>query len=74
MEMCVVDIGYGFERFVWMSYGILMVYDVVFGYVIELFKKMVGVEKIDECILMENFRLVGMFDIEDMGDLCYLRE
>ncbi|AJC71607.1 alanyl-tRNA synthetase [Thermococcus guaymasensis DSM 11113] len=74
METRVVDTGYGLERLVWMSHGTPTAYDAVLGYVIEPLKKMAGVEKIDECILMENSRLAGMFDIEDMGDLRYLRE
>ncbi|WP_297467951.1 alanine--tRNA ligase [Thermococcus sp.] len=74
METKVVDTGYGLERLVWMSHGTPTAYDAVLGYVIEPLKKMAGVEKIDERILMENSRLAGMFDIEDMGDLRYLRE
>lgn len=74
METRVVDTGYGLERLVWMSHGTPTAYDAVLGYVIEPLKKMAGVEKIDERILMENSRLAGMFDIEDMGDLRYLRE
>ncbi|ASJ01384.1 alanine--tRNA ligase [Thermococcus gorgonarius] len=74
METKVVDTGYGLERLVWMSHGTPTAYDAVLGYVIEPLKKMAGVEKIDEKILMENSRLAGMFDIEDMGDLRYLRE
>lgn len=74
METRVVDTGYGLERLVWMSHGTPTAYDAVLGYVVEPLKKMAGVEKIDERILMENSRLAGMFDIEDMGDLRYLRE
>ncbi|CAI1492551.1 Alanine--tRNA ligase [Thermococcus nautili] len=74
METKVVDTGYGLERLVWMSHGTPTAYDAVLGYVIEPLKRMAGVEKIDERILMENSRLAGMFDIEDMGDLRYLRE
>ncbi|AMM53220.1 alanine--tRNA ligase [Pyrococcus kukulkanii] len=74
METKVVDTGYGLERLVWMSQGTPTAYDAVLGYVIEPLKRMAGVEKIDERILMENSRLAGMFDIEDMGDLRYLRE
>lgn len=74
METRVVDTGYGLERLVWMSHGTPTAYDAVLGYVIEPLKKMAGVEKIDERILMENSRLAGIFDIEDMGDLRYLRE
>ncbi|MCD6523632.1 MAG: alanine--tRNA ligase, partial [Thermococcus sp.] len=74
METRVVDTGYGLERLVWMSHGTPTAYDAVLGYVIEPLKRMAGVEKIDERILMENSRLAGMFDIEDMGDLKYLRE
>ncbi|WP_099209518.1 alanine--tRNA ligase [Thermococcus henrietii] len=74
METRVVDTGYGLERLVWMSHGTPTAYDAVLGYVTEPLKKMAGVEKIDERILMENSRLAGMFDIEDMGDLRYLRE
>ncbi|NJE76767.1 alanine--tRNA ligase [Thermococcus sp. ES12] len=74
METRVVDTGYGLERLVWMSQGTPTAYDAVLGYVVEPLKKMAGVEKIDERILMENSRLAGMFDIEDMGDLRYLRE
>lgn len=74
METKVVDTGYGLERLVWMSHGTPTAYDAVLGYVVEPLKKMAGVEKIDERILMENSRLAGMFDIEDMGDLRYLRE
>ncbi|AFK22023.1 alanine--tRNA ligase [Pyrococcus sp. ST04] len=74
METKVVDTGYGLERLVWMSQGTPTAYDAVLGYVVEPLKKMAGVEKIDERILMENSRLAGMFDIEDMGDLRYLRE
>ncbi|ASJ16018.1 alanine--tRNA ligase [Thermococcus chitonophagus] len=74
METKVVDTGYGLERLVWMSQGTPTAYDAVLGYVIEPLKKMAGIERIDERILMENSRLAGMFDIEDMGDLRYLRE
>lgn len=74
METRVVDTGYGLERLVWMSHGTPTAYDAVLGYVVEPLKRMAGVEKIDERILMENSRLAGMFDIEDMGDLRYLRE
>ena len=74
METKVVDTGYGLERLVWMSHGTPTAYDAVLNYVIEPLKRMAGVEKIDERILMENSRLAGMFDIEDMGDLRYLRE
>ncbi|WP_457743055.1 alanine--tRNA ligase, partial [Thermococcus sp.] len=74
METRVVDTGYGLERLVWMSHGTPTAYDAVLSYVIEPLKRMAGVEKIDERILMENSRLAGMFDIEDMGDLKYLRE
>ncbi|AEC51829.1 alanyl-tRNA synthetase [Pyrococcus sp. NA2] len=74
METKVVDTGYGLERLVWMSQGTPTAYDAVLGYVVEPLKKMAGVEKIDERILMENSRLAGMFDIEDLGDLRYLRE
>jgi len=74
METRVVDTGYGLERLVWMSHGTPTAYDAVLGYVIEPLKKLAGIEKIDERILMENSRLAGMFDIEDMGDLRYLRE
>ena len=74
METRVVDTGYGLERLVWMSHGTPTAYDAVLGYVVEPLKRMAGMEKIDERILMENSRLAGMFDIEDMGDLRYLRE
>jgi len=74
METRVVDTGYGLERLVWMSHGTPTAYDAVLGYVVEPLKKLAGIEKIDERILMENSRLAGMFDIEDMGDLRYLRE
>ncbi len=74
METRVVDTGYGLERLVWMSHGTPTAYDAVLGYVVEPLKKLAGVERIDEKILMENSRLAGMFDIEDMGDLKYLRE
>ena len=74
METKVVDTGYGLERLVRMSHGTPTAYDAVLAYVIEPLKKMAGIEKIDERILMENSRLAGMFDIEDMGDLRYLRE
>jgi len=74
METRVVDTGYGLERLVWMSHGTPTAYDAVLGYVVEPLKKLSGVERIDERILMENSRLAGMFDIEDMGDLRYLRE
>ncbi|WP_456420611.1 alanine--tRNA ligase, partial [Thermococcus sp.] len=74
METRVVDTGYGLERLVWMSHGTPTAYDAVLGYVVEPLKKLAGIEKIDERILMENSRLAGMFDIEDMGDLKYLRE
>ena len=74
METRVVDTGYGLERLVWMSQGTPTAYDAVLGYVVEPLKRMAGIEKIDESILMENSRLAGMFDIEDMGDLRYLRE
>ncbi len=74
METRVVDTGYGLERLVWMSHGTPTAYDAVLSYVVEPLKKMAGIEKIDERILMENSRLAGMFDIEDMGDLRYLRE
>ncbi len=73
METRVVDTGYGLERLVWMSQGTPTAYDAVLGYVVEPLKKLAGVEKIDERILMENSRLAGMFDIEDMGDLKVLR-
>ncbi len=74
METRVVDTGYGLERLVWMSHGTPTAYDAVLGYVVEPLKRMAGIERIDERILMENSRLAGMFDIEDMGDLRYLRE
>lgn len=74
METKVVDTGYGLERLVWMSQGTPTAYDAVLGYVVEPLKRMAGVEKIDERILMENSRLAGMFDIEDMGDLKLLRK
>ncbi|WP_297490132.1 alanine--tRNA ligase [Thermococcus sp.] len=74
METRVVDTGYGLERLVWMSHGTPTAYDAVLGYVVEPLKKLAGIERIDEKILMENSRLAGMFDIEDMGDLRYLRE
>ncbi|WP_010479887.1 alanine--tRNA ligase [Thermococcus zilligii] len=74
METKVVDTGYGLERLVWMSQGTPTAYDAVLGYVIEPLKKLAGIERIDERILMENSRLAGMFDIEDRGDLRYLRE
>ncbi len=74
METKVVDTGYGLERLVWMSHGTPTAYDAVLGYVIEPLKRMAGIDRIDERILMENSRLAGMFDIEDMGDLRYLRE
>ncbi|AEH25037.1 alanine--tRNA ligase [Pyrococcus yayanosii] len=74
METKVVDTGYGLERLVWMSQGTPTAYDAVLDYVIEPLKREAGVEKIDERILMENSRLAGMFDIEDMGDLKVLRE
>ncbi|GAB6100888.1 alanine--tRNA ligase [Thermococcus atlanticus] len=73
METRVVDTGYGLERLVWMSQGTPTAYDAVLGYVVEPLKKEAGIEKIDERILMENSRLAGMFDIEDMGDLRVLR-
>ncbi|WP_297435668.1 alanine--tRNA ligase [Thermococcus sp.] len=74
METRVVDTGYGLERLVWMSHGTPTAYDAVLGYVVEPLKRMAGIEEIDGRILMENSRLAGMFDIEDMGDLRYLRE
>ncbi|NJE08258.1 alanine--tRNA ligase [Thermococcus sp. M39] len=73
MDTKVVDTGYGLERLVWMSQGTPTAYDAVLGYVIEPLKRMAGIEKIDDRILMENSRLAGMFDIEDMGDLKVLR-
>ncbi|MCD6560018.1 MAG: alanine--tRNA ligase [Palaeococcus sp.] len=73
MDTRVVDTGYGLERLVWMSQGTPTAYDAVLGYVVEPLKEMAGVDRIDERILMENSRLAGMFDIEDMGDLKVLR-
>ena len=73
MDTRVVDTGYGLERLVWMSQGTPTAYDAVLGYVVEPLKRMAGVDRIDERILMENSRLAGMFDIEDMGDLKVLR-
>ncbi|NJE26271.1 alanine--tRNA ligase [Thermococcus sp. MV5] len=74
MDTRVVDTGYGLERLVWMSQGTPTAYDAVLKYVVEPLKRLAGVEKIDDRILMENSRLAGMFDIEDMGDLRVLRE
>ncbi|USH00290.1 alanine--tRNA ligase [Thermococcus argininiproducens] len=74
MDTRVVDTGYGLERLVWMSQGTPTAYDAVLGYVVEPLERLAGVEKIDDRILMENSRLAGMFDIEDMGDLRVLRE
>lgn len=74
METRVVDTGYGLERLVWMSHGTPTAYDAVLGYVVEPLKRMAGIERIDERILIENSRLAGMFDIEDMGDLKALRQ
>ncbi|KPU64001.1 alanyl-tRNA synthetase [Thermococcus sp. EP1] len=74
MDTRVVDTGYGLERLVWMSQGTPTAYDAVLGYVVEPLKRLAGIEKIDDRILMENSRLAGMFDIEDMGDLRVLRE
>ncbi|WP_297071058.1 alanine--tRNA ligase [Thermococcus sp.] len=74
METRVVDTGYGLERLVWMSHGTPTAYDAVLGYAVEPLKKMAGIERIDNRILMENSRLAGMFDIDDMSDLRYLRE
>ncbi|WP_461866197.1 alanine--tRNA ligase [Thermococcus sp.] len=74
METRVVDTGYGLERLVWMSQGTPTAYDAVLGYVVDPLKRMAGVDRIDERILMENSRLAGMFDIEDMGDLKVLRQ
>ncbi|HII66905.1 MAG TPA: alanine--tRNA ligase [Thermococcaceae archaeon] len=74
MDTRVVDTGYGLERLVWMSQGTPTAYDAVLGYVVKPLKRMAGIDKIDDRILMENSRLAGMFDIEDMGDLRVLRE
>ncbi len=74
MDTRVVDTGYGLERLVWMSQGTPTAYDAVLGYVVKPLKRMVGIDKIDDRILMENSRLAGMFDIEDRGDLRVLRE
>ena len=74
MDTRVVDTGYGLERLVWMSQGTPTAYEAVLDYVIDPLKKMAGIEKIDNRILMENSKLAGMFDIEDMGDLRILRE
>ena len=74
MDTRVVDTGYGLERLVWMSQGTPTAYDAVLGYVVKPLKRMAGIDKIDDRILMENSRLAGMFDIEDRGDLRVLRE
>jgi len=74
MDTRVVDTGYGLERLAWMSQGTPTAYDAVLGYVVKPLKRMAGIDKIDDRILMENSRLAGMFDIEDRGDLRVLRE
>lgn len=70
----IVDTGYGLERYVWASQGTKTAYEAVFPEIVPRLKREAGIPSIDDEIMMENARLSGLMDVEDVGDLRSLRE
>ena len=68
MKNKVIDMGAGFERFVWISNGTPTSYDVVFGPVINTLFKQTGLEY-DNDFMAGYAKLSGTLNIDEIADL-----
>lgn len=79
MDNCIVDTGYGLERFVWASKGSPTIYDALFPGIVNELMGLAGLEhKLDNSeyanILAQNARLAGFMDVSEKANLMELRK
>jgi len=79
MENCIVDTGYGLERFVWMSQGTPTIYDSLFPEIIEKIIKLSHLEYLlddpeYDNILAQNAKLSGILSASREKDIVILRK
>ncbi len=68
MKNRLIDMGAGFERFVWVSQGTPTNYDAVLGSVLEKMKKKAGI-KYEKKLFEDYSRLAGLLNIDEVGDI-----
>lgn len=79
MENCIVDTGYGLERFVWMSQGTPTIYDALFPEIIEKIIVWSNLEDLSKDpaynnILAQNARLSGVLSASKGEEITILRK
>ncbi|MCL2549345.1 MAG: alanine--tRNA ligase [Methanimicrococcus sp.] len=78
MDNCIVDTGYGLERFVWASQGTPTIYDAVFPNVVKELTNLAGIDhELNDPkyarILSNNAMFAGLMDVSGSANLMELR-
>lgn len=63
----IVDTGYGLERFTWLSTGTPTAFETIFGSLVDKFRKLAAIERVDEKLMVEVVKQAGAMNISDMG-------
>ncbi|MGP8336621.1 MAG: alanine--tRNA ligase [Methanosarcinaceae archaeon] len=79
MDNCIVDTGYGLERFVWASKGSPTIYDAIFPLIVNELMGLAGIDhELDNTeyakILSQNACLSGLMDLSEKANLLELRK
>ena len=65
LPLKIVDTGYGLERYTWLSTGSASAFETIYGSLVDRFLKHAGVQKPEDHILREVFKLSGLMNVED---------
>lgn len=68
MNKKLIDMGAGFDRFVWISKGTPTIYDALWGNIIDKIRKKAGV-KYDKKLFTEYSKLAGILNLDEVGDI-----
>jgi len=68
MKEKLIDMGAGFDRFVWVSKGSATNYDAIFGSLLEKMKKMAGIEY-DKTLFERYAKLAGVLNIDEVENI-----
>ncbi len=74
LPLKIVDTGYGLERYTWLSTGTASAFETIYGPLVDRFLKHAGVQKPEEQILREVFKLSGLMNVEDLETAKKARE
>lgn len=69
MENKIVDTGYGLERIYWLLKGTSTIYDAILGDIIDILYSRLGLKKVDERLLAEVVKKMGLMDTLTKEDI-----